>query len=194
MSCFLLFPDRSRADYAFLSKHPDHGIEGFEFRQGKSLAARFPAGAEYAMDPDYPDRRTLYDLQPNAMAVLVVSAAFRALLEGDAQVELLPIRILDHRGKVASADHCIVNPLGFVDCIDTDATVGEPDPLQKDQFGSIGKLVLDPARVPEGRRLFRLRGAPNLFAVTTGLAERLRAAGLRGIDFVAPESYDSALY
>ena len=104
------------------------------------------------------------------------------------------MHIVDHRGKLASADHGIVNPLGFVDCIDVGASSCEQDPLQKDQFGSITKLVLDPARVPAGPRVFRLQRAPNLFAVTAELAERLRGAGLRGIAFVAPESYDSALY
>lgn len=194
MSCSLLFPARGRNDHAFLSKHPDHGIEGYEFRQGKSLVARFPAGSEYAMDPDSPDRRSLCDLQPNSLGVLIVSAAFRACLAGDSDLELLPIRILDHRGKVASSDYCIVNPLGFIDCIDVGASRYEPDPLDKESLGSVSKLVLQKARVPHGSRLFRVRRAPMLFAATAELAQRLRSGGLRGLALVEPETYDSSLF
>jgi hypothetical protein len=194
MTCHFVIPNRNNRDYAFLSAHPDHGIEGYQFRTGAPLADRYAGPADYAMDADYPDRRTLYDVQPNSLGLLIASDGFARALPPDPNLELLPIRILDHRGKVVGASYWIVHPLGFVDCIDAAASDVDADPLDPQSLGSVRKLALDRPRVPAGSRLFRIRGLAGMYAVTADLRDRLRSASLRGVDFVEVGEYDSSLF
>ncbi len=102
-----------------ITKHPpEMPIKNFEFANAVPLAARFPAKASYLFSSDYPEHRTVCDLQANTLGLFIVSARMGTILEAEPFVELLPILLMDHRGQVVSDTHSIANFLDPVDCID----------------------------------------------------------------------------
>jgi len=193
----VILKDPRLGDAAVLSDHPDAvEEESFRFDEGVPLASWFPTEAVYPMDREFPDLRVLYDLQVNTLGLVVASKAFRAVLEAGAHgnLEFLPITIRDHRKKIASKDHCIVNVIHPVDCVDrarSTVVMGAIDPTQA---MTIRKLVLQEDKIPADVDLFRLALRTGTFLVRDELEARIEAAGLKGMRFIPIDQYNSAIH
>ncbi|MEQ1883075.1 MAG: DUF1629 domain-containing protein [Burkholderiales bacterium] len=137
-------------------------LEGFEdawaVGQGVSLAATPPGKLTMSMYADEPRNTVLADNVQNMDCLLIVSPRLRAFLEEQQlnNVEYYPLEIKDHKGKVASNEYFIAHLTNPVDCIDPEASgakwIGEG--LATKRIMSLKKLVLDPTRVPNDRKLF----------------------------------------
>lgn len=92
----------------------------------------------------------------------------------------LPLTILDHKGKVASRDYFILNPVGLVDALDREASEPGYHVADRELIFRVARTVLDPRRLDPERRVFRLAGLRLPVLVERPLAEAMKAAGLVG--------------
>jgi len=106
-------------------------------------------------------------------------------------VEYLPITILDHKGKVASKDYRIVNPVGLQDALDPDASRPKFNLIKKDQIDTVERVVIDAKRVDPELEVFRLQGFYFPVFVSRGLADAITAAGFAGPYFRELKDYGS---
>jgi hypothetical protein len=105
------------------------------------------------MDPSFPKDIDLAD-SLDGTTFVIVSDAVRSFLDSAAvpQIETLPIKIIDHKGRVASDAYYILNPLAAVDCIDEDASAVELDLLDPGTFSGCEQLALRGSEVYPPRR------------------------------------------
>ena len=193
MSDFLIWRYRSVQDAAVFTE-----LRGFEdiyrFDTGQPLRAEFPADAAFHMNPDFPKDRVLTDNVKNSLQTLLVSARLQnALVDARlADVEYLPVSIVDHDGRVASSSHVIVHPVGLVDCIDMGQSVYKPHRIVKGKIDKVTKLVLDPERVPEGRQIFKLKGFGTPVVVRRAFADKLDAFAFSGLDWLDVDGFPTS--
>jgi hypothetical protein len=128
----------------------------------------------------------LVDLIGNVSRALIMSdKAIAALSEEGAlssDMEIVPIKILDKRGRPVLKDYAIVNPLRKVDCLDvsrSDAAVLDDEVL------SLYSIQIHGDKVPDNARLFRLGEFPSYVLLRTDLLEALQDKGLQGLRGVA---------
>jgi hypothetical protein len=102
-------------------------------------------------------------------------------------VEYYPLEIIDHKGKVASNEYFVVHLIDHADCIDADASEADwiNEGLPTLRILSLESLVLDPARIPEGRKLFFPKFYSRYPIVRRDLAEAVEKEGFTNIDIVS---------
>jgi hypothetical protein len=109
----------------------------------------------------------------NTCGMLVVDRAvcdvMRPLVK-DGEVEFLKVSMVNHRGRVASKDYYIVNPIGVHDVLN----------LQKSKIKYHGKdvvavdeVVLDPKKLAGKPNLFRLRERPRWYFASAALVDAI---------------------
>jgi hypothetical protein len=159
--------------------------EAFKLKRGSPVGEAFPEDAHFDMNPDFPDDIKLGDNIKNTGGFILVSKALRDLLEtaGASNLEYLAVRIINHKGRLASADYFIINPLAVYDAIDFAQSVVKRNNINPDSLSSVSKLVIDPSKVPPEATLFRLKAFERRVVVRRQVADRLTAAGLVGIGF-----------
>jgi len=157
-------------------------------RQGIALAGDFPGDATVPMRSDYSGFQgdtKLCDLHM-AHGVPVVSRKLKSFLDKQVSegVEFLPVKILDHRGNVASDQYFLLNALAF-DCLD----VAKSEP----RFSSNGtvvrqvkRLVIDSAKVPPGVKIFRIQNYRDPVIFRKEVADAIMAGGFTNVSFVQP--------
>ncbi|OZG70967.1 hypothetical protein BTA51_22945 [Hahella sp. CCB-MM4] len=181
-------------DAAIIEGHPDEVtdvIAGYKFRKAVSLVKEFPALPGYSMDPEFPDNRLLTDSLDNTDELLIFSEALTDIVKSLEQenIELLPVKILDHRGKVASEKYNIINVVGTVDCIDWDNSKYVVSPMDSDELHRIKKLVLIESNIPQGTHILRLHKKPGQILVSEKFKQSVETLGLTGMRFVATEDF-----
>jgi hypothetical protein len=164
------------------------------FDSGKPLAATFPADVALHMDPDFPNDLLLPDSVGNSLQLNVASQRLADVLRAEAlpELEYLPLTIVDHKGRVASATHVIVHPVGLVDCIDLEQSVYKPNSIVPGKLSRVKKLVLDAARVPPGRMVFKCKGYGEPTIIRKALAAKLMAHGFTGLAALDITRYPAA--
>jgi hypothetical protein len=162
----------------------------YELNQGVSRADGFPADAACEMNSDFPKDIQLSDNLYGA-GFAVVSNRLKEELEQQRvnNVEFLPIKIINHKGRIAAKDYFIVNPLDVCDCIDIDKSGVKWNSIAPDKISRCQSLVLRPDQVPPEFQIFRLKFWPNLIAVRSALADRLTSAGFSGLCFRNTETF-----
>jgi hypothetical protein len=171
-----------------------NGLSGvdddFEIDDGVSRIQGWPSDAAAAMDPDFPKDIGLADSLYGA-SFLVVSSKAKAFLDGEniGKVEFLPMKIINHKGRVASGDYFVVNPLQIIDCIDQAASVVELDSIDKGMISTCDKLVLRESVIPRELKVFRAAFWSGLILIRRETAGRIEAAGLTGMSFIEPDEY-----
>jgi len=155
----------------------------WELRKGVSRINNWPADFHYKMNPDFPHDTLLVDNLINTHSTVVVSPKLRAFLEarGVKKVEYLPVTILDHRGRPASQEYCIVHPIDPVDCLDLAASQPHFSAIDKTTIQRVKKLVVDEARLDPEREFFRAKGFGSVTFATRALAEAVSQAKFVGV-------------
>jgi hypothetical protein len=130
----------------------------FRLNNGTPLAQEFPGDVSLHMNPDFPDDLLLVDNLLNSDMIIVASARLKACIEASKveKVEYLPVSIIDHKGRVVSSEYFIVHPVEPVECIDENLSEYRVKRSDPDSIRSFKTLVLDEARIPANRALFRL--------------------------------------
>jgi hypothetical protein len=185
-------------------KHPADNPEGYctvdqleglddkePLRQGLSLAGNPPDKLTMSMYADEPRNTVLPDYVQNLDRLLIVSPRLRVFLEAQqvGNVEYYPMEIRDHKGKVASDEYFIAHIMNLVDCIDVEASgvTWTGKGLATQRILVMRTLVLDPARVPEDRKLFFPRYYKRYPVVRLEFAEALAKGGFSNLK-IAPVS------
>lgn len=165
--------------------------DGHKLKRGAPVADRFPDDAVFRMDPEFPKDLQLGDVIRNDGGFLLVSRRVRQCVE-DYQVEnteYLPVRIINHKGRIASEDYFLINPLQIVDAIDLDKSDIKWNNIRSDLISSVRKLVIDENRVPVNSKMFRLRYLPRRVILHEDLASAIDSAGFIGITFVPVDKF-----
>jgi hypothetical protein len=167
-------------------------LEGFEDEwavgQGVSLADNPPEHLSMSMYAEEPRNSVLPDYVDNMDSLVVVSPRLKAFLESQqvSHVEYYPLEIIDHKGKVASDEYFVAHLVDPVDCIDTDASgaVWVNEGLATLRILGLDRLVLDPARIPDSRRLYFPKFYNKYPIVHRDLAEAMEKEGFTNVEIV----------
>ena len=168
------------------------GLEDeFRLQDGTHLQEGFPRDVAYHMHPDFPNDIALVDNMLNLDKVIVASPRLTTAIKGrqPAYVEYLPLAVIDHKGRAASRDYCIVHPVDPVDCIDRERSVYTEDDILPGGIDSFKKLVLDETRIPADRALFKLQGFWDITIARRDLAEALDAGKFTGLTWQRIDEY-----
>ncbi|NRF66446.1 hypothetical protein HLB44_05575 [Aquincola sp. S2] len=162
----------------------------FRLRRGVPLQADFPDDVAFHMHPDFPNDLVLADNVLNINQSNVVSPRLRDFLAGRQlpSVEFLPLKIIDHKGRGAG-NYFIVHPVDPIDCIDRSQSVFEESDLVEGAIDSMSRLVIDPARIPAGRPLFKLQAFSDITLVHRDLTAAIDQQGFSGIGWTEIANY-----
>ena len=156
------------------------------FSIGASFSKDFPADALFRMNDSFPNDTRLVDSLRNLSALLVVSERFKNALEAIpgalVQNEVLPVAIVNHRGRKEKAPYFIIHQLARPECLDEAKTKGTRSKIAPAQFQFLKKMVLDVRRIPPSLMLFRAAQYPQLPLVRRDVAESLAKLDLVGVE------------
>lgn len=190
-SAFLVWCPGSYADGVCVLKGTKNIERAYQLKVGKSRLEGWPSDACSHMNKSFPKDIGLADSLIGTMHV-VVSGRVKSFLDGEKvePVEFLPLQIINHKGRVASKDHYILNPLRSIDCIDMAASQARVDALDPANMDGVSQLVLREDNIPADAMVFRTLYLPGTILVRRGLADKLRATDLTGLKFVEPHEYE----
>jgi hypothetical protein len=161
---------------------------------GESCLPGFPEDAMFKMNETFPKDIALADVLRNQSLKLVVSTRFKEALESIqgalTKNEALPVQIINHKGRPEKAPYFIIHQLDLPECLDEKKSKGTRLPIDTTQFQFLTKMVLDPARIPADRMLFRPLQYRDLPIVRSDLAEALGKLELSGVAFREIASYE----
>jgi hypothetical protein len=170
---------------------PPRGAEKlYQLKRGISRFEGWPSGVVCEMRDEFPRDIQLAD-NMNAAGYKVISNSIKNMLvrEESNNVEFLPISILNHKGRVASRDYFILNPLGTYNCIDLDGSGVKWNTIKKDLIVSCTQLVLMDDMIPVAHKIFRPKFWPMIILLRTELAEKLSGEHFTGLYFKDPLKY-----
>lgn len=170
MSSFFLWEH----DYAAKAISVD--LRDFEqsYRLNDGDPLHWPSDATFQIE----GRGAFADSLVNIHRIRIVSARLRDVLaEVEPKVELLRVPIVDKKKKEIEQAYFFANVLEHVDCLDLEASGVQPSRLSNN-IARLTRVVIDEARVPADRQLFRIARYTKAHVVRRSLAERLTAAGV----------------
>ncbi|MFP2960930.1 imm11 family protein [Myxococcus sp. 1LA] len=181
--CLIPLRPRKNLDYCFIDKHPEGlGLLSYKIGHGEPIGADYPADARVYMTDRYQGMQ-ISDLIENARSMLITSRRVKEVLEKVHQgpAEYLPLSIYNHRKRLASADHFIINPLGTVDCLNLEASEIE---YHNGKVVRVNNPVLDPAKIRNAPHLFRMRENSYSYLISEVMLQALRTIEPRPTNFV----------
>lgn len=168
------------------------GVERrFDLLAGVPRAAGFPLNASFAMDPEYPDDVTLTDSLFNTDMLVIASGRLATLFDERAApaLERLPVTIFDHRGRSVHMPYFILHPLEPVDCLVLDRCGAKRSRITPSMIKEIRHLVVDEARIPANRLLFRPLDFPRVTLIRRDVAAEIDSRGFNGMRWVELDNY-----
>ena len=182
------------SNYVFLVPVPGtkycvlEAVENFDdtglLRKGRTLKP-WPANVRFHMDPNFPKAIQLADCISNLPSAFVASKRLKEMIEAEhpANLEFLSISIVDHKGRVASADYFVINPSKLQDCIDKEASILDWNAIDTTLISDCEELVIDEGRIDAGVKVFRLKHLPSKIMVTRELADKIKKEKFTGVFF-----------
>ncbi|HYO54399.1 imm11 family protein [Archangium sp.] len=177
---------------AVIENLPEGAPEEHLLDEGMRLADQFPPGASVRFSDRFATRRTVCDFMSNTFGSLIVSAKVKRILEeqGAQNCEFIPLTILDHKGKVASREHFLLNVLGHEEAVDMERSVLDMDSILKDRIAYFNKLVLRREGIPPNAPIFRLRRKRNEFLISQAVYDAFNKEGVTGFKGFLAEGWD----
>lgn len=154
-------------------------------QRGVPFEGKFPAEARLRMTSRHRKATKLLDDVSNSDRCKICSPALVEYLKAQKlkNVEYLPVTILDHKGKVASKDYCIVHPIIPQDALDRRASKSDYNDIDKTQIDDVKKIVLDTSKIDPEVRLMRLEAFRTPIFIEVELAKAIRDKGFKGCSF-----------
>jgi hypothetical protein len=165
--------------------------DAWEITKGISRLAGFPKDARFHMDSKYSKFVALPDNVDNLDRMLVVSPRLREFLAARKlpRVEFLPVAIVNHKGKVASADYSVVHPTGIVDCIDKGRSKLKWNKIDTEKISSARNLVIRQEALDWSHPLFRPKHLEYYVMVHPDLAKAIESEKFTGLRFTDLASF-----
>jgi hypothetical protein len=175
-------------DYCFVGKGPV-GMPPLD-REGPSMG--------YAVLANYPTEPGAVSLEldestgglvpatfvANTQSLIVVTLACAEYITKNFNVgtcEILPVRLMNEKGRTHAADYAMLNPVGTVDCLNR--SLSNVKYTRSGKVSLITKFVLDAARVPPERDLFRVPEKVFEYFVSDRLVAALKQQGYTNFTF-----------
>jgi len=181
-----------------LNGAPDDMAYSYCLARGVSAQAVYDPMLPMTMDPDYRGK-VVPDIIDGPSAMLIVSGRIADILRAipSVQVEIFPLTILDHKKKPIRNETWVINPIGWVDCLDRAKTEGSALPglemaeassladktlprLETDgdnvphrEYTKFKKIVLRQDRLMRNLPLFRLKSSPQTIIYRQDLVDEL---------------------
>ena len=171
------------------------GLENFEdshkLKRGISIGEYFPADALFRMDPDFPKDIKLSDNIRNKGGFMLVSKEIKELIEREHvnNSEYLSVKIINHKGRVASENYFIINPLGIYDAIDLDSSSVKWNNINPEEISTCLKLILKKEYIPADAKMFRLKYFSRHVVLRRDLAEQIKNGSFTGISFTDVQNF-----
>jgi hypothetical protein len=183
-----------KTDYtsAVIEELPPGGPEDFILDRGERVAQLFPPEPTVRFSEDFPKRRKVCDFMSTTFGSHIVSAKVKRILEeqGADNCEFIPLTMLDHKGKVASKEHFLLNVLGHVEAVDMERSQVVMNSILKDRIGNFERLVLKRDAIPPNAIIFRLSRKRDEFLVNQAAYEALTKEGVTGLKCFRAEGWD----
>ena len=162
-----------------------------ELKRGISRTDGFPSEACFQMDASYPKEIKLADNIYNLDRMIVVSNRLKDFVEAKEpeSTEFLSIEIFNHKGRMASEDHFIINPFAVIDCIDKDKSKLKWNKIDPDLIAGCYRLVLIKENIDNAPLLFRPKHLPTIVMIRDDLAEEITREDFTGIRFKETDEF-----
>jgi hypothetical protein len=170
-------------------------LEGFKEQwlllDGVSLAGKWPDGVTFKMSPQYPKDINLSDNLYGGSYRVISGRLKEALtpLLGKSKVEFLPASILNHKGRVASKEYFVLNPVDIVDCIDVEKSGVVWNSIDPSAISSCEKFVLKEDAIPEEAIMFRPKSFTDTILIRREIAKQLSSGELTSLSFLDLSNY-----
>lgn len=155
-------------------------------KAGERVGERYFDGIEFQLRKETGNQLT--DFLYSVDGLLVISPPVRQLLTdqglGPEDVEFVPFKLKDKKGKPVAKPYCVANPLRRVACLDTERSDCKlfTNPVSGEQKWMIETVVLREDAIPPDARLFRLAEKPShTVLIRSDLLDLIRKAGLTGL-------------
>jgi hypothetical protein len=159
-------------DYYFTDKRTKGlGISTWQTAEGVSMAERWPTPPPTLLPCDDTKATKLPDLVGSTVGYLIVSSRLRAVIEAHCAgvaIEYLPVILHSHKNKPMSADYCLINPLGQIDCLNHARS--QIVYTEERQVVGVDKFVLDPRQLKGAQALFCIKEDPRQYVINETLA------------------------
>jgi hypothetical protein len=165
--------------------------EDFKLKLAVPLRASFPADARIQMRKSAPDEIGLVDSLNTLSSALIVNERVCQLFEreGVDNIELLPVKAFNHKGKEVKDRYFAVNILSSVDCVDTKQSKVTWNNIDSTMISGVEKLVIDEKKIPKGLKLCRLKIMEYQTIIHRSLVDQIRAEKLKGFGFVEIDTF-----
>jgi hypothetical protein len=151
-------------------------MQSWRVYKGERLAPVYPPDARIALRTENRGAK-LTSFIGNTRNLLLVSGDVARLIEsvcGAADVEYLPVTILDHRKRPHGKGYRIVNPLAVFDCLDLDKSEIEWSDDEPRELIGVDEFVLSREKMKRAPQLFRIREDPARYVFGPRLADALK--------------------
>jgi len=177
---------------AVIQKLPDGSPPQFAFFEAQPLAPLFPNPATVRFSKGFPKEMKVFDSVASDLSVPIVSARLKAVLDGVApgECEFLPVALVDHKGKVASPDHAILNPLRTADLIDMKSSKYRTSSFEPNQIATLYELHVLPAQVDPAVHVFRATTMQEQIFIDEAVHDAFQRAQLTGLRLFPAEGWD----
>ena len=171
-------------------------FEGFDksylLSEGIKVADQYPKGVYFDMHPERPHDILLVDSLFNTDSELVISESLVNFLTDKklTNLEFLPVKIMDHKGKYIDEKYFIMNVLDHQNCLDTDASDAEISMIDNKTIESVEQIVLIEDNVDDSFDIFRMTGFPAATLIKECLAKEIEDIGFTGIEFIPLDEFD----
>lgn len=158
--------------YCVLGDLPD-SVRGLSYRMSRGIAMGkdYPKDVQWRMSDDFGGIK-LPSLVSNIDTILVVERKLKDVFEATGvEMECLPFDLINHKGRVASRDYFIVNPLGNLDCLNLEKSDIE---WMDDEVVALRKPVLDPDKLKGAPDIFRIKQDREQIVISHQLADALK--------------------
>jgi hypothetical protein len=174
-------------DYCFVPTPPRGGeMTAYDLRLGQRIADEYPNGVgemTLQLGADHPGLE-LTSYIGNTDSMLVVDRKTAAIIQSHnvGEIELIPFKLLNHKGRVHSKDYVFMNPIGCVDCLNHERSVITRDE-DDGSFVRVERVVLAAAKLTDVPDLFRIKEALDCYVFSEKLVNDLRNKGCTNCDF-----------
>lgn len=177
---------------AVINRLPEGSPDEDEFFEGRPLAGRFPAGGAMRFSGGFRKFIKVLDSVANTTASPIVSGKIRGILEKVAKkdCEFLPVTLIDHKGKVASKEHFVLNVLRIEDAVDMKRSKYKRSPFDPEQIDDLTRLHLQPDAIAPDAHIFRARTKRDRVFVDQTLVDAFEKAKVTGLRLFPAEGWD----